>query len=103
MEPLTLTDEELTAAVQRDDALAVTRALAGSGVEAAKKPGLLHTAAEANAAEVIAVLVAAGAHLGALDDDLQSPLHAAVANGNFDAADVLTEVMPCAQLLLADK
>lgn len=97
--------DELDAAIARDDALAVTRCLAGapSASELAARPGLLHAAAEANAAEVIAVLVAAGAPLGYCDDDHQTALHCAVANGHIDAADVLTEKMPCAELSITDK
>lgn len=97
--------EELDAAVERDDAIAVTRCLAGapSAAELASRPGLLHLAAESNAAEVIAVLVAAGAPLSYCDDDHQTALHAAVANGHFDAADVLTETLPCAELHVVDK
>ena len=96
---------ELDAAVERDDAVAVTRCLAGapSAAELASRPGLLHLAAEHNAAEVIAVLVAAGAPLSYCDDDHQTALHAAVANGHFDAADVLTEKLPCAELHVVDK
>ena len=103
VEPLQLSDAELDDAVQRDDVVALMRALKASGVAAAGRHGLLHAAAEADAHECIAVLVQAGASLSAVDEDHQTALHIAVANGNVAATDALTEILPCAELHLTDK
>lgn len=47
--------------------------------------------------------VAAGAACSALDDDLQTPLHCAVANGHVEAVERLTARLPCAEMHVADK
>ena len=51
---------------------------------------LLHLAAEAGDGGVVALLVERGAALGAVDDDGQTALHVAVANGHFAAVESLT-------------
>ena len=39
--------------------------------------------------------VARGASIAALDDDMQTPLHTAVANGHIGAVERLTAQQPC--------
>lgn len=99
----------LVAAVRGDDANTVYRLLQAD-VGAARRradghdPTLLHVAAEAGAAEVICVLLAAGADTAAVDDDGQTPLHYAVANGHVAAVERLTAATtPCAEMHLTDR
>lgn len=66
-------------------------------------PGLLHVAAEEGHAEVIEMLIEAGAPPSEVDEDGQTALHSAVANGNVEAAEVLSRAQPCLELLVADK
>lgn len=49
------------------------------------------------------VSVARGALLGAVDDDMQTPLHVAVANGHVEAVERLTALQPCAEMQIIDK
>ena len=47
--------------------------------------------------------VAAGANRSYLDDDGQTPLHAAIANGHVDSVERLTAHLPCDEMHVVDK
>ena len=53
----------------------------------AERPGMLHKAAENGCAPIVDLLLAAGADRGAIDDDGQTPLHIAIANGKHEAVE----------------
>jgi len=87
------------AASEGGDVAALERALdGGAGLD-----GLLHIAAEEGHEHIIDLLLRKGASLDEVDEDGQSPLHVAVANGHVEAAERLTRTQPCAQLDLSDK
>ena len=64
--------------------------------------GLLHAAAEEGHEGVVAVLLAAGAPKTETDGDGQTALHAAVANGHVEVAEILTRDEPCVELNQSD-
>ena len=102
MSPPSTLDE----AIERNDMPAVERFLGAEPtpvqVTIAEKK-LLHAAAEAGAVDVIRALLAAGAALDAQDDDDQTALHVAVANGHAEAVEALTCTQPCHELEVYDK
>ena len=88
-------------AIENDDAVAAQSLF--TAAPSLLKDSLLHTAAESGAAGVIEVLLRAGSDRASLDEDLQTPLHVAVANGHLEAAAALTSVQPCVELEKKDK
>jgi ankyrin repeat protein len=90
--------ETLEQAVRQNNTAAVMRMLQTIPLE----DGLLHAAAEEGAAAVIPLLLEAGASSSDVDEDLQTPLHCAVANGHLEAAEALS-TLPCPELHVADR
>ena len=88
--------EAITEAVEEGDAERVRLLISENPDAVLVRPwnadagSLLHLAAEAGDGGVVALLVERGAALGAVDDDGQTALHVAVANGQFAAVESLT-------------
>ena len=87
------------AALVRDGDVGGVREALASG---SPLPGLLHVAAEEDQVEILELLVEAGAPLSEVDEDGQTALHVAVANGLVDAAEVLSRTQPCHELGVPD-
>lgn len=88
-------------AIRAGDAAAVARIL-DREPSVAQQHGLLHIAAELGEADIVDMLLAGGADMSAVDDDGQTPLHNAVANGRHTAVEKLTARQPCQELRITD-
>ena len=102
-----------------DDALAAActfgstervRALLAAQPEASKRapyaedcPSLLHHAASAGHAEVVALLLEAGADSATVDEDGQTALHHASSEGHIDRVKLLAPMADCPELYATDK
>ena len=65
--------------------------------------GLLHAASEEGHEHVLDVLLQAGASAADTDEDGQTALHVAVANGHVEAAEHLSREDPCLEMGVLDK
>ena len=97
--PPTPASQALAELVKAGNVEALVRALA----QAQPLGGLLHMAAEEGHEHVVDALLAAGAKASEADDDGQTPLHVAVANGHVEAAERLSRDEPCLEMQVADK
>ena len=88
-------------AIRAGDAASVARIL-DQEPSVAQQHGLLHIAAELGEADIVDMLLAGGADMSAVDDDGQTPLHNAVANGRHTAVEKLTARQPCQELRITD-
>ena len=93
-------------ALEANDLAAVRALLEAHPTAIAARPwgdagSLLHAAAEAGCAEVVALLLDAGAGADALDEDGQCALHVAAGGGHLAAVRVLTRMPDCAELVAA--
>ena len=94
--------QQLVELTRRGDAKALAALLDRRG-EAPALGGLLHVASEEGHEHVINVLLLAGASAAEVDEDGQTALHVAVANGHVEAAERLSRADPCLEMGVVDK
>ena len=93
---ITPASQQLVELTRRGDAKALAALL---DREVPTLGGLLHVASEEGHEHVINVLLLAGASAAEVDEDGQTALHVAVANGHVEAAERLSRADPCLCLL----
>lgn len=94
--------QQLVDLARRGDAKALAALLDRRGAAPALG-GLLHAASEEGHEHVINVLLMAGVSSAEVDEDGQTALHVAVANGHVEAAERLSRADPCLEMGVLDK
>ena len=94
--------QQLVELARRGDAKALAALLDRRGAAPALG-GLLHAASEEGHEHVINVLLMAGVSAAEVDEDGQTALHIAVANGHVEAAERLSRADPCLEMGVLDK
>jgi ankyrin repeat protein len=94
--------QQLVELVRRGDTKALAALLDRRGAAPALG-GLLHAASEEGHEHVINVLLMAGVSAAEVDEDGQTALHVAVANGHVEAAERLSRADPCLEMGVVDK
>ena len=97
---ITPASQQLVELTRRGDAKALAALL---DREVPTLGGLLHVASEEGHEHVINVLLLAGASAAEVDEDGQTALHVAVANGHVEAAERLSRADPCLEMGVVDK